>query len=344
MAASYEAELDGVPPRWVRALLTGGEPVAFIVVDPSRHMEHPGGELPFAFIRDVATRGDRRSEGHFRFLMEDTLAALQTGGIPLVLTHGRRELYRRFGFDVFTYHCGLFVRPEQIEGSLRGVARCGASGRDLLTVAQGGHYHDDLLVVSEVRATTAIDSQAALCTAASLARQRGKARILFEHPSAPSYGSRYPVHATLVTPFTQVALRCGAELRMLAADPDSGPITDADWILALSAGELLRRAVAGRVKDGLLPQAAVAFSGNAGCATLRAVGDVATVHAEVLAGAAVLAWPAAAIAQLVTGFGGAAPLCAAYGTPLDESGLELLNRLFPPRWRLSRNENWVYPQ
>ena len=71
MAWSYVAELDVVPPEWAWARVVDGVPVSFIVIDPHRAMTFPGGDVRYGFIRDVATRSDRRREGHFRAIVNE---------------------------------------------------------------------------------------------------------------------------------------------------------------------------------------------------------------------------------------------------------------------------------
>ena len=180
MQRSYVADIDGVPAQWARVLLVDGVPVSFIVVDPDRRIEFPGGDIRYAFICDVATHEERRREGHFRRIMDDTFSSLRAAGIPLVLTHGRFQLYRRFGFDVFTHHCGIFATPQLIERKLG--AQVSEEALDLFKIEEGRHLHKDLLLVADVRARNLAECKAVLKAAAALARRRGKARMLFEHP------------------------------------------------------------------------------------------------------------------------------------------------------------------
>ncbi|KPL23947.1 MAG: hypothetical protein AMJ93_03475 [Anaerolineae bacterium SM23_84] len=53
-------------------------------------------------------------------------------------------------------------------------------------------------------------------------------------------------------------------------------------------------------------------------------------------------WPASRLGQLVTGYQRADVLATLQGTPLGLDSLALLSVLFPPCWRLSRNESWVF--
>lgn len=341
MGRSYVAETCALPPAWVRALIVDDVPLSFIVVDPRGQMEYPGGDLGFAFIRDVATREDRRREGHFRYIMEHTLASLRAAGIALVVTHGRYQLYRRFGFDVFTHHCGIFVTPEQIQRTLGALAPEGAE--KLLVLQDGQSIQDDLLLVVGVKATTLSESKAALQAAAALARQRDKARILFEHPAAPSYGSRYPIHPALETPLTILARTCGARVCVKGADPEGGPVPDADWIKVLDTIAFLRQAVRGLESLGLsLPTATIGFDTGAAATTVACAGGRVMVSEGIAPGATRVEWPSSALAQLVTGYRPVEVLCALHGTPMSAQATTLLEALFPPRWRLSRNESWIY--
>ena len=145
MAASYRGDVDDVPPEWALARVVDDVPVAFILVDPYRQMAFPGGDLRCAFICDVATREDRRREGHFRALMEETFTRLCANGIPFVLTHGRYPLYRRFGFDVFTHHSAIIITTEQIARTLGVEALQEAEER--LTIQGGGGILEDRLLV-----------------------------------------------------------------------------------------------------------------------------------------------------------------------------------------------------
>lgn len=341
MRRSYLAEIDSVPPPWARVLVVDGVPVSFILVDPDRQMEHPGGDLRYAFICDVATREDRRGEGHFRRIMEHTFSSLHTAGIPLVVTHGRYPLYRRFGFDVFTHHCGIFVAPEQIERKLG--AQTPGEVNHLLVVEERQAVQNDLLLVTGVKATALSESRVALQTAAALARKRGKARILFEHPPAPSYGSRYPIYPSLETAFTALARACGAQVCVQGADPENGSIPDADWIKVLDTAAFLREAVRGlRESRQSLPTGVICFDTDAGAATIESTGEGVMVSGEIKPDAVRVGWPSSALAQLVTGYQPVEVLSVIHDTPLPAETMALLGILFPRRWRLSRNESWTF--
>lgn len=338
---SYAGEMERTPPGWARVRVVDGVPVAYILVDPDRQMDQPRGTLPFAFINDVATREDRRGEGHFRALMEDTLVRLREAGHFLVITHGRYPLYRRFGFDVFTHHCGIFITPEQIE---RRLGRADAdAGQELLRVEEHHSLLEGLLLIRDIEARFAEEYAAALRAAAALARERGRARILFEHPAAPSYGSRYPLYASPETPFTALARACGAQVVLQGADPEAGAIPDADWIKVLDASALLTAALpCSQPLSQPLPTTAISLDTEAGVVTFySAVGGV-TVSGLDQAGVERVRWPAAAVAQLVAGYSPVEVLCAVHNAPLPADGRALLGALFPPCWRFSRNESWVY--
>jgi hypothetical protein len=317
-----------------------GTPVSFIQVDPDRRMDLTGGEMPYAFILNVATRGDRRGEGHFRAIMEHAFASLRAAGIPLLCTHGRYQLYRRFGFGVFTHHCGIFATPELFERKL-GVS-LSEEGRALLIIDEHKALREDLLLISDVKARTLSECRTALQAAAAVAQERGKTRILFEHPAAPSYGSRYPIYASPETPLTALARACGAEVRLQGADPEGGSIPDADWIKVLDAEALVRHALNGLRPTPPLPQATVCFDTDAGVAAIESLSGRLMVSGERRAGAKTVQWPSAALGQLVAGYQSATVLATIQETAFGPQALALLTILFPQCWRFSRNESWTF--
>jgi len=341
MGRSYTADAAEVPAQWARARVVDGVPVSFVLVDPDRCMQFPEGDVRYAFVCDVATRRERRWEGHFRAIMEHTFSALRATGVSLVLTHGRYPLYRRFGFEVFTHHCGVLVTPNQIERRLG--TQVSVEARQLLVVEESEYLHDDLLMITGVKASTVPECAVALRAAAGIARERGKARILLEHPAAPSYGSRYPIHPSPETLLTAVARACGAEVRIQGADPESGSVPDADWIKVLDAAMLLG-AVLDCVKESRLslPKGAVCFDTDAGAVTIDSLGDTVTASGEPVPGTAVVRWPSSALAQLVTGYQPVEVLCTIHKTSLPAEAMSLLQALFPRRWRFSRNESWTF--
>lgn len=341
MQHSYAADIQGVPPEWARVRVMDEVPVSFIIVDPNKQMEFPGGEVRFAFIGDVATREDRRGEGHFRSIMEDTFSSLRAAGIAVVVTHGRYQLYRGFGFEVFTHHSGIFVTPQSIERTL-GVDSSKEAAK-LLVIEDRQAVKEDLLLITQVKADSPAGCKAALQAAAALALERDKARILFEYPPAPSYGSRYPIYETLETRFVALARTCGAEVRVQGADPEGGAIPDADWIRVLDAAGFVTQALGcleGQ-KEGL-PEGAICFDTDAGAVTIESSGDGVVTWPEVRPDAPIVKWPSSALAQLVTGYRSAEVLSAIQGTALSPEVTVLLNGLFPRCWRLSRNESWAF--
>jgi len=341
MQHSYISGIDSVPAEWARVRIVDGMPVSFILVDPTRHMEFPGGDIRYAFIEDVATRADRRGEGHFRGLMEHTFSSLRAAGIPFVVLHGEYQLYRRFGFDVFTHHCGIFATTELIERRL-GV-EVSEEAQQLLEIEDSEHLHGDLLLVTDVRAKDLSECKAALQTAAALAQQRGKARILFEYPAAPSYGSRYPIHPSPETQLTTLARACGAQVCVKGADPEGGSIPDADWIKVLDAEAFVREVLKYLEKTGdPPPEGMVCFDTDAGSVTIESSGGKVTTSAEIRPGAPAVKWPSSALVQLVVGYQTAEVLSAIHATPIPNEKIPLLDALFPRRWRFSRNESWTF--
>jgi predicted N-acetyltransferase YhbS len=341
MQRSYVADIDTAPAAWARVLIVDDEPVSFIVIDPDRRMEHPGEDLRYAFVCDVATREDRRGEGHFRFIMAHTFSSLRAAGIPLVVLHGRYQLYRRFGFDVFTHHCGIFATPDQIAIQL-GLQVPEEADR-LIVIDEGRHTQEDLLLVTDVKATTFAESRDALQVAAAEARRQGKTRILFESPPAPSYGSRYPIYATVETSFSALARTCGAQICVQGADPERGSIPDADWIKVLDAAVFLRAALRGLAdSSGSLPGGVVGFDTDAGVATIESDDRGVQVREGLSPEAVPVVWPSSALAQLVTGYRSAGVLSTIHNTTLPAGVRDLLEVLFPQRWRFSRNESWTY--
>lgn len=338
---SYAADIDSVPAPWARARVVSDVPVSFILVDPGKQMEFPGGDVTYAFVCDTGTREDRRGEGHFQSIMEHTFSSLRESGIALAVTHGRYQLYRQFGFDVFTHHSGIFITPECIERVLG--TQFSEEAKQLLVVEDRQAIQEDLLLVSEVKAESLPECDAALQAAAALARRRGKARILFEHPPAPSYGSHYPIYQSLESPLVTLARTCGAQVCLQGADPEGGSIPDADWVKVLDARALVREVLRCRKgQDRPLPKVIVSFDTEAGPVTVEAMDDQVTASAEVRPKAATVKWPSSALAQLVIGYRSAAILSTIHETPFSPEVMALLNELFPPRWRFSRNESWTY--
>lgn len=340
MQHSYTADMDHVPAHWARARVVDGVPVSFIQVDPDRRMDFPAGEMRYAFILDVATREDRRREGHFRAIMEHAFSRLRAAGIPLICTHGRYPLYRRFGFEVFTHHCGIFATPELIERKLG--TQASEEGRSLLVIYEHKSLKEDLLLISDVKARNLSECRAALQAAAAVARERGKDRILFEHPAAPSDGSRYAIYRSLQTPFTALARACGAEVRIQGANPEGGSIPDADCAKVLDAAAFVREALRCIQPRPPLPEATVGLDTDAGVVVIESLSGRLRVLDEPKAATRTVQWPSSALAQLVTGYHSVQVLAAIQGTAFGPEVLALLTILFPGTWRLSRNESWTF--
>jgi GNAT superfamily N-acetyltransferase len=339
MQHSYAADLDAVPAAWAIARLVDGVPVSYILIVPDKELDLGRG-VRYAFVNDVATRDDRRLEGHFRALMEHVYDRVRQAGMPLLLLHGRYPLYRRLGFDVFTYHSGIFGTPEQIERTLgTGYTE---EGRSLLTIEEHRSFCEDLLVVTEVKAQFWAECRAALLAAAEFAREQDKERILFEYPPAPC-ASRYRAYDSPETLFTALTRTCGAEVRIQGADPEGGAIPDADWIKVLDAAELVRAVLDGLPETGIeSPEGSVALETDAGAVTIASQENRVSAQAGTEPGVPTLQWPSSALVQLLTGYRSAEMLGVLHSTEIPPEALALLQALFPQRWRFSRNESWVF--
>jgi GNAT superfamily N-acetyltransferase len=338
MSHSYSAEVDERWPSWAISRVVDGVPVSFILVNPDQRMDFPGGEVRCAFVNDVATREDRRREGHFRALMTHTFARLREAGIPLVLLHGRYPLYRQFGFDVFTHHCGIFCTVEQIDRVL-GLGNVEDAPR-FLTIEEGRGLQEDLLLVTDVKASTLQACKRALRAAGAVARARGKERILFEQPACDA---RYSIHASLEMPLTEVARTCGAQVCVQGADPEGGTIPDADWIKVLDAAAFVQRVLDVLDMSGTdIPDGRICLDTDAGAVTIECQEGVVGARARVHPGVEAVHWPSSALAQLVTGYRSVELLSELNETSVSSDALASLGALFPPRWRLSRNESWTY--
>ena len=212
----------------------------------------------------------------------------------------------------------------------------------MIEVERGRHVRPGLLLVTEIRAETTRESLVALETAAAVAREEGQGEILFEHPAAPSYGSRYPVHPTLDTPLARVARACGARDVLVGSEPEGRPIPDADWIKVLDATRFVRQALAHCPTPEATAGPAISLCTDAGDLTIDCrAGEVRVMdgaHAE----AVKVEWPSSALAQWVTGFRSAEVLDALLGSKLPDEAIRLLDALLPTTWRLSRNESWTY--
>jgi hypothetical protein len=274
--------------------------------------------------------------------MEDTFRELCREKVPLVVTHGDCSLYRRFGFATFTHHCGIFVTPEEIEG--RWGRRSPEGSRDLLVVEDGEYVREDLLLIADVKAATVPECRAALQVAAAMARGRGKSRILFEYPAAPSYGSTYPLYPSPETSFTVLARACGATVRLQGAAPEGASVPHADWIRALDTTTLMRRVLRRNgAQERSRPHGNVSVTTGGNAFTIRSTEKGVSVTEGRKRGAPHIAWPPSAVAQLAVGYQSAQILTAIHDAPpVDEETAALLDALFPTTWRFSRNESWLY--
>ncbi len=341
MAHSYRADVDTIHPEWALVRRVNGIPVSFILIDPNRIMHFPGGGLSYGFISHVATRKDRRWEGHFRAIMDVAFDRLKAAGVPLVLTHGRFPLYRRFGFDVFTYNSGIFITPDIIEHRLGISSQPGSE--NWITVLDNHSVLDDLLLVTHARADTHVEARLSLLAAAEAARQRRKSRILIEHPAAPSYGSTYPIYASPETPLTELARACGGRVIVQGANPEEGSVPDADWIKILDAAGFVRKAMKSlQASLGPLETAKIWIETDAGSFLIDSSGRELVLSDEYREDHPAVRWPSSALAQLVTGYKSIEVISATYNSVLPPEVTRLLGQLFPPRWRFSRNESWTY--
>lgn len=338
MRHCYEAEVDAVPPDWALARVADGKPVSFLLLDPNRSMEFPGGCLRYAFICDVGTREDRRRQGHFRAIVDEAATRLREAGVALLGLHGAWALYRPLGFARFTHHSGIFMPVATVR---RELGPGDGDGVDRLRTIEGATV-PGLLVVSRVEAQTVPECLSALRQAATLAERAGKSRLLFEEPEAPSYGSSYPIRHSLETPFVAVARALGASHVVCGDDPEDGPVADADCLKVLDSAPLLRQVLPLLSRRLPLPDGAVTLANDAGTATILVRDGVARVLDGEATGATLVRWPAQSLAQLVTGYRSATLLDALHGSALAHDALRLLDALFPPYWRLTRNENWTF--
>jgi predicted N-acetyltransferase YhbS len=339
--SAIPAALEIVPPEWAIVRRVHGEPVSFVLIDPQRVMRFGRSGLRYAYINQIATHSDRRAHGHFRATLEEAFRRLRQAGLPLVALHGSHHLYRRFGFEVFTYHAGIFLTPDLIERRL-GKTNGERDGAASIEICESQLFSKDLLYITHAPGGSLEEARQALLDAAALARQKNRARILIEHPDAPSFGSTYPLYPTLETPLTTLARACGAWVVVQGANPEDSGLPNADWIKVLDPLRLAQAALDSRAGD--FPariQAGLWIDTDAGSFGLRAEGrDLAVTPARSPDMEAVR-WSSGALAQLATGFHSAELTCAIHETPLSDASLALLEAIFPPGWRLSRNMSWV---
>jgi glycine/sarcosine N-methyltransferase len=343
MAHSYEEDIDLVPPEWAFARIVDDVPVSFAMVLPDERLHFPNGAIRHGFLRDAATREDRRHEGHFRATMQEVFDRLRLAQIPLATTHGEHQLYRRFGFDVFTHHHVILITPEQIT---RHLGRAGSQeGEQFLEIEAGPPRVEDLLLVGSVTASTAAEARCALLAAAATAERLGRRQILFEHPPAAVL-SRHPSlagQASLDSAFRSLALACGAQVRMEGGVPEGRPIPDGDWIKVLDAVAFVEGAVRLLAPAAAsLPGVRIAISCDAGDLTITSSAAGVTVRAGRPEGAPVLQWPSAMLAQLFAGYQSADVLACLHDVALPPEAAAFFSALLPRQWRVTRHESWAY--
>jgi glycine/sarcosine N-methyltransferase len=344
MAHSYEEDIDLVPPEWALARIVDDVPVSFAMVAPNERLSFTNGAIRHGFLRDIATREDRRYEGHFRATMQEVFDRLRLAQIPLVTTHGEHQLYRRFGFDVFTHHQGIFITPEQIARHLG--RACSQEGEQFLEIEEGPPRVEDLLLVRSVTASTAAEARGALLAAAATAERLGRRQILFEHPAVGVF-SRHPSlagQASLDSPFRSLALACGAEVRVEGGVPEGRPIQDGDWIKVLDAVAFVEQAIRLLAPGATsLPRATISITCDAGDLTITSSPEGVAVSAGRSEGVPVLQWPSAMLAQLFAGYQSAETLACLHGVTLPPEADALFTALLPRQWRVTRQESWAYP-
>ena len=343
MAHSYGEAVDLVPPEWALARIVDGVPVSFALVEPNELLLFLKGAIRHGFIRDIATREDRRLEGHFRGTMQEVFDRLRLARIPLVTAHGEHQLYRRFGFDVFTHHHVVFITPDQITHALGSSGS--QEGERFLEVEEGPPRRTDLLLIRNVTAVTAAEARCALLAAAAMAEHRGRSDILFEHPPAGVL-SRHPSlahQASLDSPFRSLALACGAQVRVEGGVPEGRPNPDGDWIKVLDAVGFVEQAICLLTTMATsLPSVCIGIACDAGDLAITSSAAGVTVSAGRPEGATVLQWPSVMLAQLFAGYQSAEVLACLHGVALPPEAAAFFSALLPRHWRLTRQEGWAY--
>ena len=230
MVHSYEEDIDRVPPGWAIARIVDGVPVSFALVDPNEPLLFPNGAIRRGFLRDIATREDRRLEGHFRATMQEVFDRLRLAKIHCSLDSRRvpavpeirfrrlhpppRDLHsagpdRTPSRTVMLPRMGKVLggrrRPAQAIRSAPGHERNGRDGGRCQVRAAGRRGHG---------------------------RTPRKEPDLFEYPPA---GRVSVGHVSLDSPFRSLALACGAQVRVEGGVPEGRPIPDGDWIKVLDA-------------------------------------------------------------------------------------------------------------
>jgi hypothetical protein len=341
MQHSYTSDIAIVPPQWAFVRIVDDVPVSFILVDPERYMEFHGGDIRYAFVEDVATREDRRMEGHFRGIIEYAFSKLRDYGIPIVILHGDYRLYRRFGFDVFTHHCAVFAAPELIERKLG--TQVSDEARQLIVIEDRDYLQNNLLLITEIKAKNLSECKSVLQVSAVIARERGKTRIIFEYPFAPGHGSRYTIYPSFEDPFTGLARSCGGEIRIQGDDPESCTTSHADWIKVLDSARFVKEVLIQSEKvSNSFPEGIICFDTDAGHVTIENSCGKLTASEDIKPRSEMIKLPSSVLAQLVTGYQPIEVICAIYDVQISSQALRLLEALFPHQWRFSRNENWVF--
>jgi hypothetical protein len=337
--SAIPAAVEIVPREWAIVRRVNGEPVSFALVDPGRKMRFSKGAIEYGYIHTIATRADRRSRGHFTAMLAEVFSRLKTAGRSFVILHGAFSLYRRFGFERFTYHSGIFITPAAIENSL-GEAPLSPGLADLIEVCDSQLFMKDLLYITHASAGSLEEARGALLAAARLARAANKPRILIEHPDAPSYGSTYPVYKSIETPLTAIARACGGKVVVQGAG--MGHSVEDDWMRLLDPLQFVREILECRQGEvPATPPAGIWIETELGGLGLESDGRDVFVRPEPRTGMAQVSWSAADLAQLATGYHTPAVISAVKRTPLPHQELSLLEAVFPPGWRLSRNASWM---
>ncbi len=343
--SAIPAAVGIVPPAWAIVRRVNGEAVSFALIDPDRQMRIGKGTIDYGYIHTIATHADRRSRGHFTAMLEEAFRRLKDAGLPLVVLHGAFPLYRRFGFVGFTSHAGIFLTPGAIERCL-GEAPDSPGLADLVEVCESQLFMKDILFVTHASAGSLEEARGALLAVGRLAREKDKARILIEHPDAPSYGSTYPVYASLETPLTALARTCGGRVVVGGSNPEDGHAQDGDWIRVLDPLRLAQAVLDCRKGDMSAPgPARLWINTELGGIGLISNGQGVLISHQQEAAMEELTWTSGDLAQLATGYRPAASIAVIRRTPLSPAGQDLLDAVFPPGWRLSHNANWVtqYP-
>jgi hypothetical protein len=345
MGLSFQDEISDHLKEWSIARIVDGTPVSFILIDPYKQMDFRGGKIRYAFIGDVATRKDRRSEGHFRGIMEHAFGKISENGITIVGIHGHSKLYRdRFGFNTFTYNQGIFATPEEIEMTL-GVLN-NSKQSESFEVLSGKFIHDDLLIVTDIKVMTINECKNVLQQAASIAKELGKNEILFEYPFSESTEAFYPAYKSIDFQLCRIAEVCGARRVLQGAFPESGPVSHGDWIMLLKPYELVKSIIELADDCSGVPSVGVNMAVDGSTLSINSTSGGIRVSPELLddSEADNMQCTTTDLVRLVTGYHSISELDSIRNLKISEIGLSFLDTLFPKTWRFSRNENWTYKQ